>query len=218
MENEILTIEEVAAYLRVSERTVYDWAQKGEIPCGRLGTVWRFKRSEIENWVSRKLTPRVSAYQDTQLSLSHIVSPDRSKILTSCTKYDALGELIDLCVSIPGIKSRNQLAESIFEREQLMSTGIGLGVGVPHVRLLQVTDIFAAVGVTKEPIRDYEALDNEPVSIIFMIIAGRDQHTAYIKVLSQISRLLKNQQIRNTLLSATTPEQICKIFTHGQEL
>ena len=50
MEDDILTIEEVAKYLRVSERTVYDWAQKGEIPSGKIGTVWRFKKSEIEKY------------------------------------------------------------------------------------------------------------------------------------------------------------------------
>ena len=54
--DDILTIEEVAKYLRVSERTVYDWAQKGEIPAGKIGTVWRFKKSEIEKWVNERLS------------------------------------------------------------------------------------------------------------------------------------------------------------------
>ena len=56
MDDDILTIEEVAKYLRVSERTVYDWAQKGEIPSGKIGTVWRFKKSEIEKWVNDRLS------------------------------------------------------------------------------------------------------------------------------------------------------------------
>ena len=56
MADDILTIEEVAKYLRVSERTVYDWAQKGEIPSGKIGTVWRFKKSEIEKWVNKRLS------------------------------------------------------------------------------------------------------------------------------------------------------------------
>ena len=51
----IMTIEEVAEYLRVSERTVYDWASKGEIPCGKIGTAWRFKSSDIETWVNKLL-------------------------------------------------------------------------------------------------------------------------------------------------------------------
>ena len=54
--HEIMTIEEVAAYLRVSERTVYDWAQKGDLPGGKLGTTWRFKRNDVENWVNSRLS------------------------------------------------------------------------------------------------------------------------------------------------------------------
>ena len=53
--HDIMTVEEVAEYLRVSERTVYEWAQRGEIPAGKLGTTWRFKRREIERWVDRRL-------------------------------------------------------------------------------------------------------------------------------------------------------------------
>ena len=56
MQDDILTIEEVASYLRVSDRTVYDWAQKGEIPAGKIGTVWRFKKSEVEKWVNERLS------------------------------------------------------------------------------------------------------------------------------------------------------------------
>ena len=53
--HDIMTVKEVADYLRVSERTIYDWATKGHIPCGKLGTTWRFKRAEIEQWVNRRL-------------------------------------------------------------------------------------------------------------------------------------------------------------------
>jgi PTS system nitrogen regulatory IIA component len=53
--DDILTIEEVAKYLRVSERTVYDWAQKGEIPAGKIGTVWRFKKDERSEMVNERL-------------------------------------------------------------------------------------------------------------------------------------------------------------------
>ena len=64
MEDDILTIEEVAKYLRVSERTVYDWAQKGEIPSGKIGTVWRFKKGDIERWVNERLSASKTAPAD----------------------------------------------------------------------------------------------------------------------------------------------------------
>ena len=70
MGDDILTIEEVAKYLRVSERTVYDWAQKGEIPAGKIGTVWRFKKSEIENWVNEKLSSSQTVYMVSSFALT----------------------------------------------------------------------------------------------------------------------------------------------------
>ena len=78
MEDDILTIEEVAKYLRVSERTVYDWAQKGEIPAGKIGTVWRFKKSEIEKWVNERLSSNIKKEENNpEVIVKNILSPDR---------------------------------------------------------------------------------------------------------------------------------------------
>jgi PTS system nitrogen regulatory IIA component len=78
MDDDILTIEEVAKYLRVSERTVYDWAQKGEIPSGKIGTVWRFKKAEIEKWVNDRLSMNRMSPQFSAIQVQNIVSPDGS--------------------------------------------------------------------------------------------------------------------------------------------
>ena len=94
MEDDILTIEEVAKYLRVSERTVYDWAQKGEIPSGKIGTVWRFKKSEIEKWVNDRLTSGTKTGSVNQaVQIRNILSPDRIVYIKQSTKHDALVEL-----------------------------------------------------------------------------------------------------------------------------
>src|SRR5574344_1240332 len=89
--DDILTIEEVAKYLRISERTVYDWAQKGEIPAGKIGTVWRFKKDEIERWVNERLTSSVRSGQQAPLvQVQNILSPDRIVILNHSTRHDVL--------------------------------------------------------------------------------------------------------------------------------
>ena len=78
MQDDILTIEEVASYLRVSDRTVYDWAQKGEIPAGKIGTVWRFKKSEVEKWVNERLSSGPSSKKVVEeVQMKNILSPDR---------------------------------------------------------------------------------------------------------------------------------------------
>ena len=155
MEDNILTIEEVAKYLRVSDRTVYDWAQKGEIPAGKIGTVWRFKKSEVENWVNARLSSTSNKPADMQIQIRNILSPERVVFINHTTKHDALVQLADILSSAPQVKNAPELTQEILKREELMSTAIGKGIAIPHVRLSSVTDLVMAVGVCKKPITDY---------------------------------------------------------------
>ena len=63
-----MTLQEVAEYLQIKERTIYDWAQKGQIPAFKLGNVWRFKREDIDLWIEerKKDTPRSRALQNAK--------------------------------------------------------------------------------------------------------------------------------------------------------
>ncbi len=212
-ENEIMTIEEVADYLRVSERTVYEWAKKDQIPCGKIGTSWRFKRSEIQKWVDKRLgKPRV-ADSPPSISLSGVLTPKRCVILNNTNKAEALSEMINVIASAPQISNKDELTTAIFSREKLMSTGIGLGIGLPHVRLASVSDIVMAFGVSRKPITDYESLDGRPVHIIAMIAAGQNQHAEHIRLLSHISARLKDPETRQALVKARDAEEIYRILT-----
>lgn len=206
MSDDILTIEEVAKYLRVSERTVYDWAQKGEIPAGKIGTVWRFKKDEIEKWVNERLTSSVRAGQQAQLvQVQNILSPDRIVILNHSTRHDVLVALSETLGTAPQIKNRQELTVEILKREELMSTAIGRGIAIPHVRLSSVTDLVVAVGLCKNDIIDFQTIDDVPVRLLFMIAAAYNQHSYYLQTLSFFSSKLKNQSLRDGLLTAKTP-------------
>ena len=110
MEDDILTIEEVAKYLRVSERTVYDWAQKGEIPAGKIGTVWRFKKSEIEGWVNAHLSSSSKfTSANFAVQVKNILSPDRIVFLNHSTKRDSLVELANSLCTAPQVKNSEEL-------------------------------------------------------------------------------------------------------------
>jgi PTS system nitrogen regulatory IIA component len=212
-ENEIMTIEEVADYLRISERTVYDWAKKGEIPSGKIGTSWRFKRSEIQKWVDKRLGKTRLSTPPPTISLTKVLSAQRCIILKSAGKLDALNEMIDALATAPQVSNKEELAEAIFNRERLMSTGIGLGIGLPHVRLASVSDIVMALGVSRKPITDYESLDGDPVKIIVMIAAGENQHVEHIRLLSHISSRLKHPETRDSLAKARDGEEMYGIMT-----
>lgn len=214
MEDDILTIEEVARYLRVSERTVYDWAQKGEIPSGKIGTVWRFKKSEIEKWVNDRLSSSEKpALQNQQIQVKNILSPDRIVFLNHSTKHDALLALADVLSTAPQIKATQELSVEILKREELMSTAIGRGIAIPHVRLSSVTDLVMAVGISKVDIIDFQTFDDTPVRLLFMIAAAYNQHTYYLQTLSYFSNRLKNQELRDALLEVETPMDAYKLLT-----
>jgi len=215
--NELMTLEEVAEYLRVSERTVYEWVQKGEIPGGKIGTSWRFKRSEIENWVNRRLTTQIpDESKEFSLTVSAVLKPESVKLIKSLNKWGALDEMADLIIQTGKIKSKEELMSALRQREDLMSTGIGWGIAVPHVRLNSVKSPVMALGVSRKGIADYKSLDGLPVHYIIMIAAGRDQHAEYIRLLSLVSGRMKDDSVVKALLKAEEKE-LWSVFT-GKDL
>lgn len=213
MEDDILTIEEVAKYLRVSERTVYDWAQKGEIPSGKIGTVWRFKKSEIEKWVNDRLSSGSKSTTANQaVQIRNILSPDRIVYITQSTKHDALVELAANLSTAPQVKFAQELETEILKREELMSTAIGRGIAIPHVRLSSVTDLVMSVGICKSSVIDFQTIDDVPVQLLIMIAAAYNQHSYYLQTLSFLSSKLKNAELRDALLKSTDPEAAYKLL------
>ncbi|MDR2517544.1 MAG: PTS sugar transporter subunit IIA [Spirochaetaceae bacterium] len=214
VEEEILTIEEVARYLRVSERTVYDWAQKGEIPAGKIGTVWRFKKNEIERWVNDRLAARSLEPQFSAIQAETIIAPDRVMFLQFPSRRDALLALADNLATAPQVKNRQELAQEILKREDLMSTAVGRGIAIPHVRLASVTDLVVSVGVSRVDITGFQALDDEPVRILLMIAAAYNQHAYYLQALSFFSARLKNRGLREELLTAEDTRAVYELLTN----
>jgi PTS system nitrogen regulatory IIA component len=212
IEEDILTIEEVAKYLRVSERTVYEWAQRGELPAGKIGTVWRFRKCDIEAWVNDRISANRSVPGPEQVHVESIISPDRVLFLDLPSKKEALIALADNVSRAPQVKNRQELIAEILKREELMSTAIGRGIAIPHVRLASVTDLVVSVGISRCDIPDFQPLDDEPVRLLFMIVAAYNQHAYYLQTLSFFSARLKNGELRRALLGARTPKDAYSIL------
>jgi len=128
------------------------------------------------------------------------------------TKKEALDALIDRMARIDGMPSSDEIADGIYHREELMSTGIGLGVGVPHIRLSSVRQLAMVVGVCKQPLDDYESIDGEPVWLLFMIVAGLEQQADHLKLVARLSSLVKDEGLRNRLRAANSADEVCRLF------
>jgi len=146
--------------------------------------------------------------------LAEYVTADRIVFLKSKDKKSALNELVDTLASAEGIGDAEGLREAIFARERILSTGIGLGIAVPHAKISSVEEFVVAIGISHDGI-PFEALDNKPVKIIVMIAGPEHQQNQYLTILAHTTLLLKNAANREAILAATTPEDVYKVITEG---
>ena len=142
-----------------------------------------------------------------------LVSPHRILFLNHASKKDVLLDLAENLAAAPQIKNGKELSAEILKREELMSTAIGCGIAIPHVRLSSVTDLVVSVGISHVDIVDFNPLDDEPVRLVLMIAAAQSQHAYYLQTLSWFSKKLKDKELRDNLLAAQTPEEVFKLLT-----
>jgi len=147
------------------------------------------------------------------MKISDYLAPERVIFLKSTTKADALEELIQAAKNFSENITLEELRKAVWEREEMMSTGIGQGIGIPHVRLPGLEKITMAVGISREGIADYESLDNKPVHVIVLIAVPQGQHELYIRLLAEIVGILKREDIRRAIIEAKDASEAYKILT-----
>ena len=135
------------------------------------------------------------------ISLESIIPPERVKILESSDKEGALREMAALVADAPEVEDAERLIAAIFEREQIMSTGIGLGIAIPHAKIPQVNEFVVALGKARRPI-EFQSLDGKPVDFIVLIAGPDDQQERYLQLLARITLKLKDAAVRRTLADA----------------
>ncbi len=127
------------------------------------------------------------------------------------SKNKIIDAMIDIVARSPKVIDREKVRQAIFEREKIMSTGVGNGFAIPHGKTDAVSDIVAAFAVTAQPI-DYESLDEKPVRLLFLLVGKDNLVGPHIKLLSRISRLMNKEEFRRRLLELKTPEEIIDGF------
>ena len=143
--------------------------------------------------------------------LSEMVKKDYIADLKNDKKTEVLKELVDVIAKAPEVTDKDDFYISIIKREKIMSTGIGIGLAVPHVKIDTVKDFVMAIGRKKEGI-EFDSLDGKPVYLVIMIGANTDQRDDYLKVLAKVSLLLKESDFREQLLNAESPEKIIELL------
>ena len=150
------------------------------------------------------------------LDIHDLLTPDTVEVgLPGSTKEEVLTNLINLLAGHRAIRDLDELRDAIFERERIMSTGVGKGLALPHAKTHAVRESIAAFAVSKEPI-EFGSIDNIPVRLIFLLVGTEAAKSEHIKILSRVSRLMNRDDFRNRLLKAPDKIKILTTFEEGE--
>ncbi len=136
--------------------------------------------------------------------------------LSACNKSGAINELIDALSSKLDEPTITSVRQAVMDRENIMSTGVGKGLAIPHGKSSQLTETYAAFGKLITPV-EYDAIDGEPVNILFLLVGPKSQNSVHIKMLSRISRLLNSSAFREKLLACNDTDKIIELFRSEEE-
>ena len=141
--------------------------------------------------------------------LQQYISAERVVFFAPNThKQKALAQLMEVTTQSKHVVDPTKFKNDILERENIVSTGIGLGIAVPHTYSDAITDVVITLGISCSGIADYGSMDDKPVHFIIMVAAGRHQHREYLQLLAHISLLARNEKLRTTLLAAQTADEV----------
>jgi len=211
----MIDVKEVASLLSVSEKTIYRWISKNEIPAYKIGEGYRFNRVELMEWATAKKIRVSYDIFDESFDVSgampslieaittggihyRIPGSDRATVLKSIVNIMHLPEDVD----------KEFLVGALLARENLGTTAIGDGIAIPHVRhpiISHVNKPIMALCFLEKPI-DFNALDSKPVDTVFTIIT----HTvrSHLHILSRLSYALHQPEVRNVIKAAAGRQEI----------
>jgi excisionase family DNA binding protein len=225
--SEILTLSEVAQYLKIAEKTVLRMAHRGEIPAAKVGNQWRFLKPLIDNWLIAKMDNVPLAAGFARL----IESPETNLIpfarllhesfiilsLTPGAKEEVLNQLVAPLIENNLIGDRDGYVRKLLAREQMLSTAMEHGIAIPHIRNPKENPpgiTLIVVGRCQEG-TDFDSLDNEKTRLFFLILS--DSEALHIRVLAKISKILLKQETIDAIMNAKTEREIIDIISRQEQ-
>ena len=210
-----LSVRDVARFLGVSQKTVYRWIQKEQIPGYRIGDQYRFNRAELLEWATQRripLRPDLSSEPDaTEGPRPRLIDALRAGGIQyrigGEDKASVLWAVVEN-LRLPDEVDREFLYSVLLARESLGSTGIGDGIAIPHMRnpvLLHLGQPSISVSFLEHPV-DFGAMDGKPVHTLFTLVSPTV--SVHLHLLSCLAFALRNAEFRATILGQGPREEI----------
>ena len=149
------------------------------------------------------------------MALAELIGPEVVKVpLAGKTKNEVIRELAQLLLDAGRIPQLEAVYDALLAREALGSTGLELGIAVPHAKTVAVRELTAAIGIAPQGI-DFQSIDGQPAKLFFLLLAPPDKSGPHIQALAEIARLAKSPTFLRLLASATSAKEVVALLTEG---
>ena len=220
LQNPIMTLSDLAVYLKLAEKTVLRLVHRGELPCFKVASQWRFRRKDIDEWIMTNIQNMHSS------DLARVIYSDRDRVslsrmtgedfilpdIRSGSKEEVLRQLIQPLTSKGIVDEEDTFLAKLMRRENMSSTAIGKSVALPHLRYSQDNPPggpFLVIGICSEG-TDFTSLDGELTRLFVMLCA--DSETVHLRIMARITLLLRRKDTIKKLISASTKNGILDLI------
>ena len=149
------------------------------------------------------------------MKLSNLLKPEAVKVMASCSsKKRLMHDVADLAESAYGLHAQS-IVEALLERETLGPTGVGHGVALPHARISGLTEVMGVFLLLEKPI-DFDAVDRQPVDLVFALFAPEEAGVEHLKALALVSRTLREATLCAKLRANPDPATLYTILTEAE--
>ncbi|EKD26470.1 MAG: hypothetical protein ACD_79C01179G0003 [uncultured bacterium] len=213
-----LSLRDVINRFDVSERVIYDWIEKKEMPFLKINEQYRFNYVSLLEWALENnihLTPEILSIEEDsseeQILSGALKLGDVHYDVYANNREEIIRKVVDI-LPLPEDTDRSSLFEVLWARESMCSTGIGKGIAIPHLRNPMIFHIENPIIMTcflKQPI-DFHALDGEPVSILFVMLTPSIK--THLTLLARLAFCLQDQKLKDYLHTKVSREELIAQF------
>ena len=152
----------------------------------------------------------------TCVTISEYLDPELVVVLHDTQRDKAIESLVDTLVEKKYLQNKDPFYQSVIDREKLVSTGVGLGVAIPHAKLEICPEFFIVVGVIAHKGIDWATIDNSLVRLIFLVGGPANQQKKYLTILSELTAFIREASLREQILHMKDPTKLIELCKeHG---
>lgn len=146
------------------------------------------------------------------MGLLELLTPEMVKIpIVSQTKREIIGELIQILEDAGTLTDVETARDAVLTREDMGSTGLEMGIAVPHAKTDAVGELTMALGIAPSGV-DFQSIDGRPSHLFFLILAPPDKSGPHIELLAEIARLARSQSFCKLIIGASSPDEVVGLF------